>query len=63
MDFLERKCMDFDLNFTVVSYHGSSWQYSSVSDNDLAPTKQQAIIWTNGYQFNGAFMLQSASMI
>ena len=30
---------------------GSNWQYTSVgSDNDLAPTRRQAIIWTNDGQ-------------
>ena len=28
---------------------GSNWQYGRIgSDNGLAPTRRQAIIWTNG---------------
>ena len=30
----------------------SNWQYSGVGlDNDLAPNRRQAIIWTNGGMF------------
>ena len=31
-------------------------------DNGLAPTRWQAIIWTNGGYFIDAYMLHSASM-
>ena len=49
MHFLEWKCMNFDWDFTEVCSLGFSWQYSSIgSDNGLAPTRRQAIIWTNG---------------
>ena len=42
---------------------GSNEQYSSIgSDNGLAPTKRQAIIWTNDGYFTDAYMRQSASM-
>ena len=48
MHFLEWKCMNFDWNFTEVCSWGSNWQYSIISsDNGLAPTRQQAIIWAN----------------
>ena len=48
MYFLECKCIDFNQNFTEVYSQWSSWQYSSTgSDNDLALTRRQAIIWTN----------------
>ena len=41
----------------------SNWQYSSiVSDNGLAPTRRQAIIWSNGGKFTDAYMRHSASM-
>ena len=49
MHFLEWKCMSFALNLPEVCSLGSNWQYSSIgSDNGLAPTRWQVIIWTNG---------------
>ena len=40
--------MNFDYNFTEVGSQGSNWQYSIIGlDNGLAPTRRQAIIWTN----------------
>ena len=40
--------MNIDRNFIEVRSFGSNKQYSSIgSGNGLAPTKQQAIIWTN----------------
>ena len=37
----------FDSSFTEVCSQGSNWQYSSIgSDDGLAPTRRQAIIWT-----------------
>ena len=38
-------------------------QYSSIGpDNGLAPSKRQAIIWTNEAHFDDAYMRHSASM-
>ena len=38
-------------------------QYSSIcSDNGLAPSRRQAIIWINDGQFSDAYMRHSASM-
>ena len=49
MHFLERKCMNFNWNFTEVCCRRYSLQYSSIrSDNGLEPIRWQAIIWTNG---------------
>ena len=40
--------MNFDYNFTAVCSKGSNQQYASIgSDNSLATTWRQAIIWTN----------------
>ena len=48
MDFLEWNCLNSDLNFTEVCFQGSNKQYSSNgSDYGLAPSRRQAIIWTN----------------
>ena len=48
MHFLEWKCLNSDYNFTEVCSQMSNWQYPSIgSDNDLAPNRRQAIIWTN----------------
>ena len=33
-----------------------------VSDNGLAPTRQQAIIWTNDGWYTGAYLRHSTSM-
>ena len=63
MDFLEWKCMNFDWSFTEVCSYGSNLQYSSIGlDNGLAPTRWQAIIWTNDGKFTDAYMRHSASM-
>ena len=46
--FLERKLVYFDKIFIEICSPGSNWQYSSIgSDNGLAPTRRQTIIWTN----------------
>ena len=43
------KMFEFLFKFTGVCYQGSNYQYSSIgSDNGLAPSRRQAIIWTNG---------------
>ena len=42
---------------------GSNQQYSSIgSDNGLAPTRRQAIIWANVEYFPDAYVRNSASM-
>ena len=42
------KIVVFDENFIEICSQGSNSQYFSIgSDNGLAPTRQQAIIWTN----------------
>ena len=42
------KNIDFHWYFTEVYSQRSHWQYTNVgSDNGLAPTRRQAIIWTN----------------
>ena len=39
------------------------WQYSTIgSDNGLAPTRHQAIIWTNDGKFTDEYMRHSTSM-
>ena len=46
--FHELKYLKLDYNLTEVGSQGSIWQYSSIgSGNGLAPTRRQAIIWTN----------------
>ena len=40
--------LEFRLNFTEFCSQGSNQQYSNISsDNGLAQTRRQAIIWTN----------------
>ena len=40
--------MNFDDNLIEAFSYGLNWQYTSfVSDNGSAPTRRQAIIWTN----------------
>ena len=42
---------------------GSNQQYSSIgSDNGLAPSRRQAIIWNNDDLFTDAYMRHLASM-
>ena len=49
--------------FTGICYLGFNWQYGSIgSDNGLAVTRQQAIIWTNDCQFTDAYMRHLASV-
>ena len=46
--FLEWKCTNFAYVFTKVCSKDSIWQYPGIgSDNGLAPTRRQVIIWTN----------------
>ena len=48
MYFSEWKCLNFDWYLTEVCSQKSNWQYAGIgSDNDLAPTRWQAFIWTN----------------
>ena len=55
--------LNLDQNFTEVGSQGSTWQYSSIgSDNGLALTRWQAIIWTNNGKIADAYMGHSASM-
>ena len=52
MRFHEWKILYFDSIFTEVCSQGPNWQYSSIgSDDGLAPTRRQAIIWTNADPF------------
>ena len=45
--FHQRKCLISDWNITEACSLGSNKQYSTIgSDNGLAPSRRQAIIWT-----------------
>ena len=47
-NFLGRKWLYFDLNFTEICSQGSNWQpVSTGSGNGLVPSSRQAINWTN----------------
>ena len=53
MHFLEWKCLNFYWYFTKDYSRGCNWWYTSVgSGNGLAPTRRQAIIWTNDHLVN-----------
>ena len=55
--------MNFDQYVTQVCSQGSNEQYSSIgSDNGLAPTRRQGIIWTNAGKFADAYMRHAALM-
>ena len=57
MRFFEWKYIDCDSNFTEVYSQGSNQQYSSIgSDNAVAPTWRQAVIWTNDDYSTDAYM-------
>ena len=63
MHCLEWNCLNFDYDFTGFCSKGSNQQHSSVgSDNGLAPTRRQAIVWTNVCYFADAYMRCSASV-
>ena len=49
--FFNENCINCDQVFTEVCSQESNYQYSNIgSDNGSAPTRRQAIIWTNvGY--------------
>ena len=55
--------MNFDYNFTEICSYGSNWQCPIIgSDNGLALTSQQAIIWTNDGYIIDTYTRHSASM-
>ena len=55
------KIYEFRLRFHWVCSWGSNQQYSNIgSDNGLAPTRRQAIVWTNDGLIIGAYMRHSA---
>ena len=55
--------LNFDWNFTEVCSQGSNYLYSNIgSDNGLAPTRRQAIIWNNDTYITDAYMRHSASI-
>ena len=62
--FYEWECGSFALDFIEICSEVSILQYSSIigPDNGLAPSRRQAIIWTNGYKFADAYMRHSFSM-
>ena len=63
MHFLERKCVNFDWDFTEVCSQGPINNVPAFGlDNGLVPARQQAIIWTNDGQFTDSHMHHSASM-
>ena len=58
---LEWKYMNFDLSFIKVCSEGPIEQYiSNGSNNGLAPTRRQAILWTNDGKFIDACMRHSS---
>ena len=63
MHFLEWNCINVALDVTEVCFQGTNYQYPSIGpDNGLAPTRQQAIIWTNDGLFTVEYIHHSASM-
>ena len=57
MHFFEWKYIDFDWNVNEVYSQGPNEQYSSIgSDNGLASTKRQAIMWTNDEYFADSYI-------
>ena len=63
MHILEWKCIDFSYNLTEVYSQRCNYQYSSIgSDDDLAPTREQTIIWNNNDYFTDAYMRHPASI-
>ena len=51
------KVVDFEWDCTDVSSRGSNSLYSSIgSDNGLAPTRRQGIIWTNDGKFADVYV-------
>ena len=54
---------EFWLQFPWSLLLRSNLQYSNIgSEKDLAPTRRQAIVWTNDGLFTDAYMRHSASM-
>ena len=57
------KMFELRLKFLWSLFLRANEQYSSTgSDNGLAPTRRQAIIWTNDGLITDAYMRHSASM-
>ena len=55
--------MNFDWDYTEVCSQRSTTKQPSIgSDNGLAPTRHQAIIWTSDGKFTDAYMRHPASM-
>ena len=55
--------MNFNYYFTEICSLGSNQQYSSIaSNNGLALTRGQAIIWADDGKFTDTYMHHSASM-
>ena len=53
----------YQINFTELCSQESNSQYSSiVSDDGLASTSRQAIIWSNDGKFTDAYMRRLASV-
>ena len=51
------------MNIDFTLFLSANWQYPGiVSDNGLAPTRRQAIIWSNDGKFIDAYMRRSAAM-
>ena len=48
MHFLKWNYFHFKLNFIEICSLGSNWQYVGIgSENGVAPSRRQVIIWTN----------------
>ena len=63
MPFRERKYFKTDKYFTEICSQESNEQYPSIgSDNVLASSKRQAIIWTSYGYITDAYMGHSASL-
>ena len=57
------KMLCFDQNFIEMCSPGSNYQYSCIGlDDGSAPTRRQAIIWTNDGEITNAYMRHSASI-
>ena len=57
------KMMELRFKFAEICSQESNQQYPSIgSDNGLAPSRRQAIIWTNDGYFTDAYLRHSASM-
>ena len=64
MHFLEWECLNSYQNITAGCSLVSNYYNSSIgSDDGLAPTRRQVIIWINDGKFTDAYMRHSTSMI